>query len=292
MALPSQPIVAIVGPTAAGKTSLAVELAQRLGGEIINADSRQVYRHMDIGTAKPTPEERRCAPHHLLDLVAPDETFSLGMFLSLAKDAVEDITRRTLRPFLVGGSGQYVWAMLEGWDVPAVLPDYEFRRAMEQLAEEQGPAALHRRLAAIDPTRAAAIDSRNVRRVIRALEIYETTGVEPSRLGQRGAVPPSVIIGLTTDRQMLYRRIDRRVDAMMDAGFLEEAAALSSMGYPMSASALNCPGIPGTGGASFGDLFPGRGGAANQVPHPPDGPPPVHLVQAVGPTDSLAGRGG
>ena len=243
MTLPVRPIVAIVGPTASGKTALAVELAQRLGGEVVNADSRQVYRHMDIGTAKPTAEERRSVPHHLLDLVNPDETFSLGVFLSLAQAAADDIASRDRRPLLVGGSGQYVWAMLEGWDVPAIPPDHGFRRAMEELAAEKGPEELHRRLAALDPRRATALDPRNVRRVIRALEIYDSTGVEPSRLGHRTPCPrPSVVIGLTTDRQTLYRRIDRRVDAMMEAGFLEEVSALARMGYPMAESALNCPG--------------------------------------------------
>ena len=243
MTHPVRPIVAIVGPTASGKTALAVELAQRLGGEVINADSRQVYRHMDIGTAKPTPAERRSAPHHLLNLVNPDEVFSLGVFLSLAHAAADDIASRDRRPLLVGGSGQYVWAMLEGWDVPAIPPDQRFRRAMEELAAEKGPEELHRRLAALDPPRATALDPRNVRRVIRALEIYDSIGVEPSRLGQRAPCPPpSVVIGLTADRQTLYRRIDRRVDAMMDGGFLEEVSALAGMGYPMSESALNCPG--------------------------------------------------
>ncbi len=235
--------MAVVGPTASGKTALSVELAERFGGEIINADSRQVYRRMDIGTAKPSPEERRRAPHHLLDIVAPNEDFSLGAFLASARDIIEDISRRGRLPFVVGGSGQYIWALLEGWDVPAVPPDPAFRESMAGIAEREGPAVFHRRLAEIDPQRAASIDPRNVRRVIRALEVHHQTGVEPSRLGQKTAnPPPSLVIGLTTERERLYQRIDLRVDAMMSHGFPEEVAALREMGYSMSESALNCPG--------------------------------------------------
>ena len=233
----------MVGPTASGKTRLSLGLAERFGGEIINADSRQVYRHMDIGTAKPSPEERRRAPHHLLDVAAPDQDFSLGTFLSSARDIVSDIGRRGHLPAIVGGSGQYIWALLEGWDVPAIPPDPAFRQELEAVAEQKGSAVLHRRLAEIDPRRAAAIDPRNVRRVIRALEVHHHTGVLPSRLGNRlPDPPPSLVIGLTTGREHLYQRIDRRLDAMMDAGFLEEVVTLLEMGYSMSHAALNCPG--------------------------------------------------
>ena len=235
--------MAVVGPTASGKTALSVALAQRFGGEIINADSRQVYRHMDIGTAKPSPEERRRAPHHLLDVAAPDEDFSLGNFLASARDIFEDIMRRGRLPFVVGGSGQYIWALLEGWDVPTVPPDPGFRQELEAIAEQEGPDTLHRRLAEIDPQRASDIDPRNVRRVIRALEVHHHTGVEPSHLGKKITnPPPSLVIGLTTERERLYQRIDRRLDAMMDAGFLGEVEGLVAMGYSMSHAALNCPG--------------------------------------------------
>ena len=235
--------MAVVGPTASGKTALSVDLAERFGGEIINADSRQVYRHMDIGTAKPSPEERQRAPHHLLDAVAPDEDFSLGTFLASARDIIKDVTRRGRLPLLVGGSGQYIWALLEGWDVPAVPPDPVFRQELKVIAEQQGSDTLHHRLAEIDPQRAAAIDPRNVRRVIRALEVHHHTGVEPSRFRPRlPNPPPSQVIGLTTDREQLYQRIDLRVDAMMSAGFLAEVESLLEMGYSMSHAALNCPG--------------------------------------------------
>ena len=233
----------MVGPTASGKTALSIGLAERFGGEIINADSRQVYRHMDIGTAKPTPGQRARITHHLLDVAAPDEDFSLGVFVDRARDIFEDIMRRGHPPFVVGGSGQYVWALLEGWDVPAIPPDPGFRQELEAIAEQQGSDTLHRRLAEIDPQRAAAIDPRNVRRVIRALEVHHHTGIEPSRLGNKiPHSPPSLVIGLTAGREHLYQRIDRRLDAMMDAGFLAEVEALLAMGYSMSNSALNCPG--------------------------------------------------
>ncbi len=235
--------MAVVGPTASGKTALSVDLAERFNGEIINADSRQVYRHMDIGTAKPSPEEQCRAPHHLLDVATPDEDFSLGTFLTSARDISEDIMRRGRLPFVVGGSGQYVWALLEGWDVPAIPPDPLFRESMTRIAEQEGPAVFHRRLAGIDPQRAASIDPRNVRRVIRALEVHHQTGVEPSRLGKKTVnPPPSLVIGLTTGRERLYQRIDRRLDAMMDAGFFAEVESLLEMGYSMSHGALNCPG--------------------------------------------------
>ena len=235
--------MAVVGPTASGKTALSVDLAERFGGEIVNADSRQVYRHMDIGTAKPSPEERQRAPHHLLDAVAPDEDFSLGTFLASARDIIKDVTRRGGVPLLVGGSGQYIWALLEGWDVPAVPPDPVFRQELKVIAEHQGPDTLHRRLADVDPQRAAAIDPRNVRRVIRALEVHHHTGVEPSRFRPRlPNAPPSLVIGLTAERGQLYQRIDLRVDAMMSAGFLAEVESLLEMGYSTSHAALNCPG--------------------------------------------------
>ena len=235
--------MAVVGPTASGKTALSVDLAERFGGEVINADSRQVYRHMDIGTAKPSPEERRRAPHHLLDVAAPDQDFSLGTFLASARDISGDITRRGHLPLLVGGSGQYIWALLEGWDVPAIPPDPGFRQELKTIAEQQGSDTLHRRLAGVDPQRAAAIDPRNVRRVIRALEVHHHTGAGPSRFRPRlPNPPPSLVIGLTTGREHLYQRIDRRLDAMMDQGFLAEVEGLLGMGYSLSNAALNCPG--------------------------------------------------
>ncbi len=243
MASDSTPLIAVVGPTAVGKTGLAVALCQRFGGEVINADSRQVYRGMDIGTAKPTPEECSQAPHHLLDLLNPDENFGVGAFLPLAQAAASDIAGRDKLPIVAGGTGQYVWALVEGQSVPAVPPNPELRAALEQEAESLGSQTLHDRLRDVDPARADALDHRNVRRVIRALEIHEATRQRPSEM----APPPAthgnhLVIGLTMERQALYERIDRRVDAMIEAGFLAEVQSLIEARYPAGQGALDSPG--------------------------------------------------
>ncbi len=248
--------IAVVGPTAVGKTQLAVELCQRLGGEVINADSRQVYRDMDIGTAKPTAEELAQAPHHLLDLLEPSENFGLGAFLPLAQQATSEIISRGKIPIVAGGTGQYVWALLEGQSVPAVPPDPEFRAAMEsEASKEGGPQALHDRLREVDPARADVLDPRNVRRVVRALEIYHATGQRPSELGsQAPEAGANLVIGLTMEREALYQRIDDRVDAMMDAGFLAEVERLAEAGYPMGEGALDSPGYRELGQHLLGEL--------------------------------------
>jgi tRNA dimethylallyltransferase len=225
-------LIAIVGPTATGKTTLAVALARAVDGEIVGADSRQVYRRMDIGTAKPSLEERALVPHHLLDAVDPDEPFSLAQYLELASAALEDIWGRGRQPLLVGGSGQYVWALLEGWKVPRLPPQREWRRSLEERAAREGAEALHQELAHVDPRAAAGIDARNVRRVIRALEVYQATG-RPMSLWQEKAPPKwdSLILGLTCPRDELYRRIDARVDGMMEAGLVDEVRGLLATGY-------------------------------------------------------------
>jgi tRNA dimethylallyltransferase len=247
--------LAIVGPTASGKTRLAIWLAERFRGEIINADSRQVYRHMDIGTAKPTFQEQQQAPHHLLDLLDPDQDFSLGSFLSLAKGAAAGIRSRGSLPLLVGGTGQYIWALLEGWNPPEIPPDENFRRAKEREAGEVGSAALHQQLEAIDPHRARQLDSRNVRRIIRALEIFHVTGRKPSDVSARtGPGQDTLIIGLTMERPELYARIDRRVDYMMAVGFLEEVRRLSTLGYRLGTGPLNSLGYRELGQHLSADL--------------------------------------
>jgi tRNA dimethylallyltransferase len=233
-------LIAVVGPTAAGKTALGIALARGLGGEIVGADSRQVYRHMDIGTAKPTPEERSLARHHLIDVIDPDQEFSLAQYLELAVAALEDVWSRGKQPLLVGGSGQYVWALLEGWTVPRLPPQRELRRELEERAARQGAEALHRELAQVDPQAAARIDPRNVRRVIRALEVHRATG-RPISYWQEKDPPPwqTLILGLTCPRQELYERIDARVDAMMEAGLVEEVRGLLAMGYEPSLPSLS-----------------------------------------------------
>jgi len=258
---PASPLLAIVGPTAAGKTGLAVAIGRRFGGEIINADSRQVYRHMDVGTAKPTSLERSRVPHHLLDITDPADSFSLGVFLTLARELIPEIRQRGHLPILAGGTGQYIWALLEDWQVPVVPPDPEFRARKLREAEAQGGAVLHAELRAIDPQRAGELDPRNLRRVIRALEIHrykggsESIGGPPSTLAKdRGRPVTALILGLTMEREVLYRRIDDRVDQMMEQGFLEEVEQLSAMGYRLGQGPLASPGYRELGQCLEGEL--------------------------------------
>ena len=214
-------------------------MSQRFRGEIINADSRQVYRGMDIGTAKPSAEERSQAPHHLVDILGPGADFSLGEFLPLARASIADIAQRGHLPLVVGGTGQYVWALAEGWQVPQVPPNSQFRQDLEQRAAEHGPLALHQELAALDPRRAAQLDPRNLRRVIRALEVRQAGQLAAAP--PAGRIPPSfqpLILGLTLEREELYRRIDLRVEQMMAAGFLQEVRGLITLGYPIGQGPL------------------------------------------------------
>ena len=228
-----RPLIAIVGPTAVGKSALAMDLASAFDGEIVSADSRQVYRHMDIGTAKPSLADRARVVHHLVDILDPDQSFSLALFLELAHRAIHDIRGRDKLPIVCGGTGQYLWALLEGWQVPRVPPNPQVRRDLEREALSEGPAVLHDRLARLDPESASRIDPRNVRRVIRALEVHDATATAPPE-PQRTAPPPyrPLTIGLTTDRQELYRRIDSRVDDMIERGLVEEVRNLLQMGHP------------------------------------------------------------
>jgi tRNA dimethylallyltransferase len=232
-------LIAVVGATATGKTSLALQLAHALNGEIVNADSRQVYRGMDIGTAKPSAGERERTPHWLLDIVAPDEAYTLAAFLDDAHAALADIWSRGKRPILVGGTGQYVWAIVEGWSVPRVPPDHALRARLEAMAARYGTEAVARELMEIDPASAAAIDHRNLRRVIRAIEVTRGTGKLFSE--SRAKVVPSFetsIVGLTIERSALHTRIDVRVDAMIDAGLVDEVRRLNAVGYPCHLPAM------------------------------------------------------
>ena len=225
-------LVAIVGATATGKTALALELAQRLDVEIISADSRQVYRGMDIGTAKPTPDEQTRARHWIIDLRDPDAPFTLADFLDAAHAALDDICSRAKLPIVCGGTGQYVWALLEGWIVPRVPPDPALRSDLEARAERDGVASVFAELRRIDPAGADDIGPTNLRRMIRAIEVTRATDRPFSAWRQR--VPPSFearIIGLKIPRQRLYARIDARVDAMIEAGFLDEVRSLNARGY-------------------------------------------------------------
>ncbi len=236
----SPPLIAIVGPTGVGKTALGIELARRIAGEIVNADSRQIYRGMDIGTAKPTPAERAAAPHHLFDIIDPDQAFSLAVYQDLATATIESIVQRGHVPLLVGGTGQYLAAILEGWTIPRVPPQPELRAQLRAEAEAQGTAALYARLASLDPAAAARIEPNNLRRIIRALEVHATSG-EPISAQQRKHPPPYRIttLWLTMERAALYARIDARVDAMIAAGLVEEVRGLLERGYGWDLPAMS-----------------------------------------------------
>lgn len=225
-------ILAIVGATATGKSALAIELAERFDGEIISIDAYAVYRGMDIGTAKPSADERARVPHHLIDVNDPDETMTLARFLEEAHAALEDIWARGRLPVLAGGSSQYLWALLEGWQVPRVAPDLALREELEALAVEAGPLAVHERLAAVDPEAAARLDAYNTRRVIRALEVVTCTGLPLSVCQTRNAIDADVLIlGLRIEREEHVRRLDQRVDAMFANGFVVEVEGLRASGY-------------------------------------------------------------
>jgi len=225
-------IIAVVGPTATGKTELAIAIAERIGAEIVNADSRQLYRGMDIGTAKPTEEQRERVRHWLVDVVDPDETFSLGRYLDLAREALDDCWARRVTPVVAGGTGQYVWALLEGWNVPRVPPDAELRESLERQVADEGLQPLLDELGSADPDYAARIDAQNPRRVTRAVEVLRRTGQSPSSCRTR--TPPDAmvrVIGLKCPRDFLYERIDHRVDSMVEAGLFNEVSALIDRGY-------------------------------------------------------------
>jgi tRNA dimethylallyltransferase len=226
------PLILIVGPTAVGKTELAIQLAERLNGEIVSADSRLFYRGMDIGTAKPTAGEQARVPHHLIDVADPNEIWSLAVFQQRATEIIADIHERGKLPFLVGGTGQYVRAVTEGWSPPEVEPDSRLRGILEDLAEKKGIYWLHEGLNRIDPDAAEKIDPRNVRRTVRALEVILTTGKLFSKQRSRGVSPYKLLsIGLKRPRVELYQRVDERIEAMFAAGFVEEVKELLENGY-------------------------------------------------------------
>jgi len=233
-------LVALVGPTGIGKSQLAIRLAQAFNGEIVSADSRQVYRYMDIGTAKPSPEELSLIPHHLINIVNPDEDFSLAQYQQLAYRTIEDIKQRNKLALVVGGSGQYVWSILEGWGIPQVPPNWEFRHSLEEEAAKVGKGKLYQELMKIDPIAAQRIDRQNVRRVIRALEVHRGTKTPISQLQYKKApLFNTLIVGLTTDRGELYRRIDLRVDQMIKQGLVAEVERLVNMGYDLNLPAMS-----------------------------------------------------
>lgn len=243
MASQSPPVIVLVGPTAVGKTAFALALAGRLEAEIVSADSRYLYRGLDIGTAKPTPAERARVPHHLVDVTTPDRPWTLADVQQAAYAAIASIRARGRLPLLVGGTGQYIRAIVEGWQVPGGAPSPELRAELEAELARNGVAALAGRLAAVDPQSAAQIDVRNPRRVIRALEVALTTGQSFVAQRRRQAPPfRAISIGLSRPRPELYARIDARVDGMLAAGLVAEVQGLRDQGYAWSLPAMSALG--------------------------------------------------
>lgn len=229
-----QPLIILTGPTASGKTALSVELAKRIGGEIISADSMQVYRHMDVGSAKVTKEEMCGIPHHLIDVLDPKDAFNVVVFQQLAKSAMEEIYQNGHIPIIAGGTGFYIQALLYDIDFTENDSDMEYRRHLEKLAADQGADVLHTMLRQVDPESADAIHANNIKRVIRALEFYEKTGRKISEHNEeeRGKDSPYnfAYYVLNMDRKILYDRIDRRVDLMFEHGLEAEVLRLKDMG--------------------------------------------------------------
>lgn len=233
------PLLALVGPTASGKSRAALRLAQALPIEIVNADSRALYRGMDIGTAKPSPADRDLAAHHLVDILDPTQLMTLAMFQDLAMNAIRDIHTRGRIPMMVGGTPQYTNAIVEGWIMPRVEPDPDLRRDLEARAEEEGVAALRDELASVDPLAAGRVGL-NLRRIVRAIEVFHLTG-QPISSQQGKQAPPfrTLEIELVLPREVLHQRIARRVEKMIDAGLAAEVRNLLDAGIPRDAPALS-----------------------------------------------------
>lgn len=241
--LSNHPLIVLLGATASGKTDLAIQIARHFNGEIVNADSRQIYRFMDIGTAKPTPSQIAAAPHHLIDIAAPDQMYSLAQYQRAAYDSIDAIHARQRLPILAGGTGQYITAVVEGWGIPEVPPNHDLRAELEEYAVTHGAQQLHDRLRADDPHAADRIDYRNVRRVVRALEVFVETGTPISVLQTKKAPAYRILtIGLTMPRSLLYERVDTRIDHMVEAGLLAEVRDLLQRGYTWE-----CPAMSGLG---------------------------------------------
>ncbi len=250
----SIPLLVVVGPTATGKTALAIALALRLDGEIVSADSRQVYQGMDVGTAKPSPEQRALVPHHLLDIITPDTPYTLTQYQADAQATIAAVHARGHLPLLVGGTGLYIRAVVDNLAIPKVPPQQDLRRALEEQATREGAAALHARLAALDPASAARIDPANVRRIVRALEVCIVTGQPFSALqGARPSPYRALLLGLTCERARLYERADRRVDAMIAAGLVDEVRSLVARGYDWHLPAMTSLGYGEIGGYLRGE---------------------------------------
>jgi tRNA dimethylallyltransferase len=235
-------VLIILGPTAVGKSKVALEIADKLNGEIISADSRQVYKYMDIGIAKPTSQEQKKVPHHLIDIIKPDEKFSAAEYAKRAREAIHEIVERNKQPIVVGGSGLYIKALTEGF-FEGPQANAKIRKRLGKEAKKLGNSHLYQKLKAVDPITASKVYPNDLKRIIRGLEVYELTGKTMAELQQRGVylVPEFefIKVGLSLDRKELYQRIEKRVDAMFRGGLLEEVKNLRKMGYSPKLNALN-----------------------------------------------------
>lgn len=228
-------VIVIVGPTASGKTNLSIELAKRMNGEIISADSMQIYKYMDIGTAKPTKEEMQDISHYLIDEVLPNEDFNVVRFKELAEKYIDNILEKGKQPIVAGGTGLYISSLINNINFSESESDWELREALKKEAEEFGPEYLHKKLQEVDPNSALSIHPNNIKRVIRALEVYYQTQKPISYHNEMSrSIPPKyqfVLVGLNMDRQVLYERINKRVDIMIQNGLVDEVKGLVNQGY-------------------------------------------------------------
>jgi tRNA dimethylallyltransferase len=244
MSIEKENVLAIIGPTSVGKTALSLELAARFSGEIISGDSMQFYRGMDIGTAKASPEERAAIPHHLIDICDLDEEFTVADFQRRTAALISDMNSRQILPIIVGGTGLYIQSVLYGYRFSEAGEDEAYRASLSSLAETDGNEALHAKLSAVDPLTAARLHPNDVKRVIRALEIYHLTGKTMAEYQQRSEESPYnlLLLGLTMDRALLYERINARVDQMIEAGLIEEVEGLLRKGYDASLRSMQALG--------------------------------------------------
>lgn len=241
-----KPLVVLVGPTATGKSAVAIELARKLNGEIVSGDSTQVYRGLDVGTAKVPLTQRKLVPHHLIDIINPEDSFSVADFQKRATQAIEEIHQKGKLPILVGGTGLYIRSVVDPYQFAEVATDLSLRHWLQQEAIRVGEAEMHRRLGEIDPPSAERIHPGDIRRVIRALEVYYLTGQPISsfhHLGKKTAQKyNSVWIGLNLPRELLYQRIEHRVDEMLEAGLVNEVERLLSQGVDPRSNSMQALG--------------------------------------------------
>ena len=238
-------ILCVVGPTASGKTDYAVELALKCGGEVVSCDSMQIYKHMDIGTAKPTADEMKGVKHHMIDIIEPNESFSVARFSEMARECIDDILLRGKMPVLCGGTGLYFDSTINNINFIQMDTDKEYRKYLESAAKEFGNEYVYKILKRVDEESAESIHPNNLKRVIRALEIYKTTGKKKSELDKEQLSEPLYepeITGLMRDREVLYDRINKRVDIMMEKGLVEEVSELIKMGIDTEATSMQAIG--------------------------------------------------